>query len=292
VTLAPEKLDVRAALAELLSLRPNDWDEALQHQRLLLDADPTDASVLRVALRIARGRENTDAVAAGTEILHALGIASAYETEHADAPASPPRDRTELVLDDALHERMRRVAQEAAREIATALESPGGSEPSAPDDPVAAFRAAALRVEGRLTAPALLPLPTREVAELLQLVATLILDPEQVHGDGRRVNALSGALGRRRRRRLTRILEGETLDAILAIDFATWRSEVRALASWEALRESDCGPRTALISLVRENSDAPDADLREGADLTALVRGHPVARALLRRIVCEWLSQI
>ena len=113
-----------------------------------------------------------------------------------------------------------------------------------------------------------------------------------MHGDGRRVNALSGALGRRRRRRLTRILEGETLDAILAIDFAAWRSEVRALASWEALRESDCGPRTALVSLVRENSDAPDADLREGADLTALVRGHPVARALLRRIVCEWLSQI
>jgi tetratricopeptide (TPR) repeat protein len=292
VTLAPAQLEARVALAELLSHRPSEWDDALQHQRLLLDADPTDAAVLRVALRIARGREDEAAIAQGVHILRALGVASAYETESSDAAAVPPRKRSEATLDDPLQERLRHLAQEAAREIATALETPGEPEPPSSDDPEAAFRAAALMVEGQLTAPALLPLPTREVADLLVLIATLVLDPEQVRGDGRRLNALSSALGRRRRRRLTRILEGTSLDAIRSIDFDVWRSEVRALASWQALRESNQELRTALVALVRESPEAPDADLREGADLTALVRGDPTARALLRRVVSEWIGPI
>jgi tetratricopeptide (TPR) repeat protein len=88
VALAPEQLEPRAALAELLSHRRDDWGEALEHQRLLLDADPTNSAALRVALRIARGRADAAVVASGVGILRALGIASAYETE--DAPDAPP----------------------------------------------------------------------------------------------------------------------------------------------------------------------------------------------------------
>ena len=292
VALAPAQLEPRAALAELLSHRRGDWDEALEHQRLLLDADPTNGTALRIALRIARGRADGTAVATGIQILRALGIASAYETEEPTAPPAERPHRAEACLDDARFERLRRVAREAAREIAVALDTPGEPAPPVPDDPEAAFRARVVKAEGRLTAHALLPLPTRELAELLTLLATLILDPEHVRGDGHLINALSGALSRRRRKRLSRILTPDSVDEIRALDFAAWRGEVRALAAWEVYRESASELRTALVALIRERPDAPDADLRQGADLTALVRGNRTARAFLRRVVRDWIAQI
>jgi tetratricopeptide (TPR) repeat protein len=292
VGLAPALLEPRAALAELLSHRRGDWDEALEHQRLLLDADPTNATALRIALRIARGRTERPVVAAGVRILRALGIASAYETEDASAPTAEPRLRAEAQLDDARFERLRRVAQEAGREIAAALDTPGEPKPPPPDNPEAAFRASVFKAEGQLTAHALLPLPTRELADLLTLLATLILDPEHVRGDGHLINALSGALGRRRRRRLARILAEDDVDEIRTLDFAAWRGEVRALAAWEVFAESGSDLRTALVALIRESPDTPDAALRDGADLTALVRGNRTARAFLRRVVRDWIAQI
>ena len=187
---------------------------------------------------------------------------------------------------------MRRVAREAAREIAAALGTPGEPEPPPPDNPEAAFRASVIKAEGRLTAHALLPLPTRELADLLTLLATLILDPEHVRGDGHLINALTGALGRRRRKRLARILAEDDVDEIRTLDFAAWRGEVRALAAWEVFAESGSDLRTALVALIRESPDTPDAALREGADLTALVRGNRTARAFLRRVVRDWIAQI
>ena len=195
-------------------------------------------------------------------------------------------------LDDARFERLRLVAREAAREIAAALDTPGEPEPPIPDDPEAAFRAAVVKAEGRLTAHALLPLPTRELADLLTLLATLILDPEHVRGDGHLINALSGALGRRRRKRLSRILADDSVDEIRALDFAAWRGEVRALAAWEVFGESGRDLRTALVALIRESPDTPDAALRGGADLTALIRGNHTARAFLRRVVRDWIAQV
>jgi hypothetical protein len=94
------------------------------------------------------------------------------------------------------------------------------------------------------------------------------------------------------RRRLSRILSDDSVEDIRALDFAAWRSEVRALAAWEVFSGPGCDLRTALVALVRESPDAPDAALREGADLTALIRGDGTARALLRRVVCDWIAQI
>jgi tetratricopeptide (TPR) repeat protein len=292
VALAPSDLEPRAALAELLSHRPDDLDEALGHLRMLIDVEPTDTNVLRVALRVARSRARPDAVASGLYLLRALGVASAFESDdHAMPAAAPPRSQP-VTLDDPSFEKLRRLAEAASREIATALETPGEPEAPTSDAPEAAFRAAVLIAEGRLTAPALLPLPTREVAEILLLLATLLLDPEQIRGDGRRINALSGAINRRRRRKLTHILEGTSLEALRALDFSAWRSEVRALAAWQTLGGSVSDLRTALVALARERADVPDADLRAGADLTALVRGDATSRALLRRVARDWLAQI
>ena len=65
IELAPERVEARAALAELLSHRPGDWDEALEQHRIVLAKRPTHAGCLRVALRIARGRGEPAQVAHG-----------------------------------------------------------------------------------------------------------------------------------------------------------------------------------------------------------------------------------
>jgi tetratricopeptide (TPR) repeat protein len=83
IQLAPAPLAPRAALAELLSHRADDRAEALIHLQDLLDADPTDVSALRVALRLARNNPAGAGVAVGIEVLRALGLASAYEREEA-----------------------------------------------------------------------------------------------------------------------------------------------------------------------------------------------------------------
>jgi tetratricopeptide (TPR) repeat protein len=291
VALDAERREARAALAELLSHRPGDWDEALSHQRLLFEDDPADATSLRVALRIARGRGDPHAIATGTTILQALGAASPYETVDIPDGATAPSGAVEPRLELPLHETLRQVAMEAAGEIGEALEAPGAvpQTPLESGDPEAAFRAAVLDAEGRLSAPALLPLPTRELGEVLTLVATLILDPDRVHGDGRLVNALSSALRRRLRRRLKRALEGVSLAAVREVDFEAWRADLRGLAAATVLRETGCDLRTAFVTLVRDAGEA-ELDLRESADLSAVVAGCPTARGLLRRVVREWLA--
>jgi hypothetical protein len=156
---------------------------------------------------------------------------------------------------------------------------------------LAAFRAAAFAAEGRLWAPALLPLPTGEVGEILLLVATLALDAEPRHASGRLVNALSTTLGRRTRRGLRRLLEGVALEDLAAVDFGAWRSELRALAAAMALDESGADLRTALVALAAETSEGA-AELAPGADLSAHVAASPEARSLLLRAERSWLSRL
>jgi hypothetical protein len=223
--------------------------------------------------------------------LRALGLASPHDLE--DAPAETRvRGVGGESLELPIFEALRLAACETAGELAVAL---GGSEPSgiAPNGtPTAAFRAAALAAEGRLAAPALLPLPTREVAEVLRLVAALARDPEQVRGGGQLVNALTSALRRRTLRRVRRILEPFRPEEIAALDFAAWRAELRALAASVALDESGIDLRAALLALIRETDEEAVTDLPEGADLTHLVARCHEARALLRRVVQAWQRRI
>src|SRR5262249_61940889 len=157
----------------------------------------------------------------------------------------------------ALRGGLRWLAQPASRELGDAL-GHGGAPPAAgPGDALAAFRAAAFAAGGRLSAPALLPLPTRELGEVLTLVATLALEIESIRASGRHVNALSAALGRRSRRALRRLLEGVDAQALAGVDFAAWRSELRALAAAVALGGTRADLRTAL--------GAPVAGARRGA---------------------------
>ena len=290
----PERIAVRASLAELLSHGSEHWDEALFHHRIVLAANPTNAAALRVALRVAEGSRGERAVADGVRILRALGVATPNEIASItdQSRAMPPGSG---ILDDPIHEKLRLMIAAVATEIADALESPVG-QAGAPGNPESApeahFRAASLKAAGALTSPAILTLETSELAELAGLLAALALEADEVRGDGHLINALSGTLRRRQRRKLRRILGDTDASEIQAIDFGLWRDELRALAAWTVLRESDTTLRTALVALARDEHEGLDDRVRDDADLSELVATAPVARALLRRIVFAWLDEI
>jgi tetratricopeptide (TPR) repeat protein len=289
LALEPERAATRAALAQLLSHRPADWPEALAQHRAALEADPTLAASLRAVLRIAEGSGRAEAAAHGRAILRALGAQSAAEPPDAPAALARPLAAGET-LDDPLAETLRQLAQQAAREIAEALDSSPELPVSAGASPLAAFRAAALAAQGRLTAPALLPLTAAQHGEVLGVVANLVLEPDLVRGGGQLVNGLASALGRRARRRLRRALEGTSPAAIAALDWGAWLAEVRTLAAAVALDETRGDLRTALLACLADDAERPADSLHEAADLTVLVSAHPEARSLLRRAVRAWLD--
>ncbi|MEM7408627.1 MAG: tetratricopeptide repeat protein [Myxococcota bacterium] len=290
IELAPDRLEARAALAELLSHRPGDWEEALEHHRRVLSVEPTHAGCLRVALRIARGRSDPSLVATGVGIQRALGVASAYEGEEAAQGAAPFVSR-EPRLRDRRFEILRQLAVEAAPEISTALGAARPAAPSSPGDPAAAFRNRMLEVQGELSAPALLTRSSQEVGEAMRLVVALALEPEHVRGDGQLVNALSGALGKRRRRKLRRLLgENASPQDFAGVDFAEWHIELRALAAAEALRRETTTLRTAIVALAAEEYDT--ADLEGETHLAPRVEDDAVARAFVRRVVDDWLGRL
>jgi tetratricopeptide (TPR) repeat protein len=291
VELEPERLEIRATLAQILSQRPGDWREALTHHCSLLESNPLNTGSLRAVLRIAQERKEPEAATDGLLLLRALGIATADECERAPERLSV-KIASEGRLDEPLWERLREAVQKVSREIGSALGAP--ESPSLPNsgDAAADFRAASLDAEARLAAPGLLPLPTQELADVLTCVATLALEPDQVHASGATLNALAEALGRRARRRVKRILGDVSLDAVQAIDFAAWRSELRALAAATAVDETGCDPRTALLALVCEASNRSASEITPTTDLTPLVADCPEARALLRWTIRAWIAGI
>ena len=130
LALEPERAATRAALAQLLSHRPPDWPEALAQHRAALEADPTLAASLRAVLRIAEGSGQAEAAAHGRAILRALGAVSAAESRAPAALARPLAASGKL--DDPLAETLRQLAQQAAAEIAEALDSSPGLRGLAP----------------------------------------------------------------------------------------------------------------------------------------------------------------
>jgi tetratricopeptide (TPR) repeat protein len=289
----PDQDEAREALAELLVHRPEHWGEAAVRHRELLERDPVRLGSLRALLRIARGRGSEIGVATGLALLRALG--SATPDERAEAPARPPLSTGQRVgLEDPAFESARRVAQEAAAEIAEALGvgAPGALEEPLDAKPLVRFRAAVTAAEGELAAPSLIPLPTAELGQAVALAAALALDAEAVYGDGALVNALAASLGRRARRRVRRALGAVSAEAIAAIDFSAWRAELRGLASAVALDRSDLDLRTALLAWLDVESPREPRPLPAEADIRDRVAASPEARAFLRRLLAAWVEAL
>jgi hypothetical protein len=72
---------------------------------------------------------------------------------------------------------------------------------------------------------------------------------------------------------------------IAQIDFAAWRTELRALASFAALASGSTDLRTAFLAWVAAEDPEGARVLAPDADLSARVAVIPEARALLARLV-------
>jgi tetratricopeptide (TPR) repeat protein len=293
VLLSPERIEMRASLAEFLSHRPADWQESLTHYKRVLNNNPCHIGSLRTLLRVAREHGNREAVATGMGIVRALGIASPGDGDgFFEDSAIRPHYSGNGELSKPLWERLRRMVNESASELAIALDTSDPRVGYTPNDPIAAFHAAALAAEGRLTASALIPLSTHELGDLVVLIAGLALDLEGARGDGRIVNAISSAIKRRLRRRLRRHVKDDSIDQISQVDFEAWRGEVRALAAAMAVDETGIDLRTALIALARDASERRTEEISDRADLTGWVAERPAANALLLQAIQSWLRQL
>src|SRR5262249_44910332 len=71
------------------------------------------------------------------------------------------------------------------------------------------------------------------------------------------------------------------------VDFEAWRVEVRALAAAEAIRRDGAPLRTALAALVGEAANG----LAGEAQLAPHIEADSAARALLQRVVDDWLGR-
>jgi tetratricopeptide (TPR) repeat protein len=286
----PRLREAHVALAALLVHRPDCFDEALARHRELLVASPAEPGFLRGAVRLAESRGDERGAARGRAILRALGAASPSEREVAPARLDF-RVAQAPALENPVWERARLAACAAADEIGRALgtATAANAAPGAAGDRNPSFHGAALAAEARLAAPALAPLATSEVADVLRIVAALVYDAPHVHGDGHRVNALTRELGRRARRRVHRELADVEASEIAEIDFEAWRRELRTLAHADALDAIGGDLRTALVALLEPVAGlAPEPGPE--ADLSAAVEGSPTALALLRRVVLHWLD--
>jgi hypothetical protein len=276
-----------------LSHRPADWREALTHHEWVLNANPCQVASLRTLLRVARERGNRQAVATGLGIARALGIGSPLDREVSPGElAVAPRYAGNGELAQPLWEKLRQLVHECSDELAEALGASSSHAPLHSSDPVAAFHAAALAAEGRLTAAALLPLSGAELEEVMLLIAAIALEIERAHGDGRVVNAVASAIKRRLRRRLRRHIQDASIEEIESVDFGAWRANVRALAAAIAVEETGIELRTALIALLRDSADRRAEPIPDGADLCAWVSESPAASALLRQAIRSWLGQL
>ncbi len=292
VEFEPERTALRASLGELLSQRPETWSQALAQLTATLELDPLHPGALRATLRIACARDDAAAIDVGRVLLAALGIANSSQ-----APDAHPRLGFPLApearLDGDLSETLRAAVQRVSAEIGDALRAPAElPEPDADACPAARFRAAALAAQAELTAPGLLPLPTREVGDVVRCVLTLALSPDSIQTSGAMLNALAGAIGRRARRHLKRALAGVNLASIENFDFAAWRQELRALAAARAVDHLGCDLRTALVALVCEADDRSPSEIDPTADISALVAACPEAQALVTRVVREWIARL
>ncbi len=288
-----ELTEAREALADLLVHRPPLWEEAVTRHRELLATNPMRVASLRALLRIARARGHDVAVATALSLLRALGLATPDERQEAAARLPIPLDKKPRFANP-VWETARALGQEAAEEIGQAL-GVGTSAPGDPRglvDPVARFRAEVTAAEASLCAPALVPLSVEQLGETLTLVAQLTAEEEAVSGDGRVVNALAEALGRRARKRLKKVLGETPAPAIAAIDFAAWRAELRGLASFAALASGTAELRTAFLAWVAADDPEGARLLTAEGDLCPRVAVIPEARALLARLIDAWTPHV
>ncbi|MEZ4355272.1 MAG: tetratricopeptide repeat protein [Myxococcota bacterium] len=299
LALQPELAVARTSLGKLLAHAPDRWREALAVHRTILESSPTTASSLRALAQIAEQRGARELAGAGLAILHALGLASPQEAEAAPARLGfaihpgPPMDSPDS-------ERLRRLAHQLAEELAPVVATlapdgpaPGEAALAGHDAPIVEAGRVLLGLEDELTARGLSQLSSEDRRALFLSIAALFLDPGGNGGDPRFHDPLDQALGRWTRRKVRRVVEETSIEAIEAIDFEAWGDELRTLAAAQAVDRGAASLRDVLRALVLLNGDAELRPHFDQADLGALAVASEPARRLLIRVttlLCERLE--
>jgi hypothetical protein len=190
-------------------------------------------------------------------------------------------------------ERLRLIAHQLSEELAPILADVEVRTLHCQQQEVAEAIGQITRIENELTAPRLAALDTSERASLFCEIAALFFDPGGNGGESRYRDALDCALGRWTRRKIRRILEETSLDAIAAHDHEAWGSELRAIAAAQAIDRNGGDLQSVLRALLVLESDNPSQPILEGPEIATLASTSQSARRLLTRIttmLCDRLE--
>ncbi len=293
LTLQPELAVARTALAGLLLHSADRSRDALRLHGEILDASPTTAGSLRAIARLAEEQDQPETAEDAMTVLRALGQASPQE---ADAAGETLRlaIRSAPPMPDPDDERLRRIAHQLREELGTILSN---AEPDRPECPVPEIRSVIeeiTQIEDEWTAPGLSSLEGSDRASLFTEIAALFLDPDGNGGISRYRDLLDPAIGRWTRRKIRRLVEETSVEAIEAHDHAAWSNELRAIAAAQAIDRNGGDLRSVLQALLwLENSD-PSRQAFEAAEIATLAASSDSVRRLLKRItrmLCERLEE-
>lgn len=293
LALQPGLAVARSALAGLLLHAPDRWREALALHREILTAAPTTAASLRALATLAERQGHQEAAVGALCLLAALGHGSREELEAAPRTlgfalnAGPPLASPET-------ERLRRLAHLLRDELARILPEAAENAPMSSTSNASLESERIVAIEDELSAPSLSRLPAAERQSLFLAIGGLFLDPGGNGGDARYRDALDHAVGLWTRRKLRRIVEETSLEALAAVDHEAFAHELRALAAAVLLDRERGALRPVLTALLALDPQSTALGEPLATELGGRVSSCEPARRLLIRItnvLCEKLER-
>lgn len=291
LALQPDLGVARTALGRLLLHSGERWREALAIHRDLLETNPTAGASLRAIIHIAEGRGHAEVAESACVVLRALGLASPEEDATGASALRVPIHPGPPMADDQA-ERLRRIAHLVSEDLGGVLEGAVPDRASSSDEEVDRAIDRICDIEDELSAPGLARLDAEDRAGLFSSLGALFLDPGGNGADSRFRASLDEALGRWNRRKVRRIVEETTMDAIEAHDHAAWGDSLRAIAGAQAVDRTGGHLAPVLRALLAMEPDVADEPAFEGAEIATLSASSPAARALLTRILTQLCDRL
>ncbi len=291
LALQPDLGVARTALGSLLLHAPERWREALAIHRDLLETNPTSASSLRSIVQIAQQRERSEIAEGGQVVLRSLGLASPEEDAAAPAGLRVPIHPGPPMA-DADAERLRRIAHLVSEELGDVLQGAVPERPTSSDGDVDQAIQKICAIEDELSAAGLARLESADRGALFSTLGALFLDPGGNGADSPFRGGLDAALGRWTRRKVRRIVEETTMDAIEHHDHAAWGDELRAMAAAQVVDRNGGDLGSALRALLVMDPETADEPAFEGAEIATLTTSSASARRLLVRVLTQLCDRL
>ena len=283
--LAPHREDVRESLADLLAQFDGTREEAIAEHSALLRADPTRMRSIRALVGLAKHGEQDLAARNGLAILSALGELSVFERGRAASHLRLPLAHRPPAVSP-LGEMLRKALHAASpiwgdvlpqpQELPHARESKNAA--------IDAYREAYEAAEIDLWAPGWCSL-NREAAEaaLQELVGGL---------NDTAVRAALEAAGSRIRRRVRRELTGVEIGQLQGFHVPSWQRELEIHTHCTAIDATGGDLRSALLFALAVPTQGASLAEAPDAGLTPQLEEGGLARALLKRVLAEWVESL